>query len=170
MNDRLRAFRDQLSRGDDVMVAGHGPRPRKARVAEVLRGAVRVDYYDKPGMQETVLFKEITRVEDETRKPPPQPPVEVRAPTVVLHPEVVQWTPPAPEPEPKVDDVAAWLEMGAEIAQRMRAQILERTRFEQELRRDAQSLMEQADAVAAENVETQRKLAAVVSITGKLET
>jgi hypothetical protein len=74
------------------------------------------------------------------------------------------------EPEPKVDDVAAWLEMGTEIAQRMRAQIEERAAFEFELRRDAASLIEQADAVAAEIVETKRKLAAVVSITGKLET
>lgn len=118
--DRLRALRDQLGRGDDVMVAGHGPRPRKARVVEVLRAAVRVDYYDKPGVQETVLFKAITRVEDETRKPPPQVPVEVTRTIADDFPGVQLVAPKASmrEPEPKVDDVAAWLEMGTEIAPR----------------------------------------------------
>jgi len=162
MNDKLRAFRDQLQRGDDVLVTGHGPHPRKARVLEVLRAAVRVDYQDKPGLPATVLFKQVTRVEDETRKPPP-PFSEVRLlkdATVAALEQAL-----AAAPEPPKDDVAAWLEMGNEIAQRMRAHVQERTAFEQELRRDAAATIKLADAVAAELTELKRKLAAVVSIT-----
>jgi hypothetical protein len=63
MNDRLRVIRDQIEKGDDVLVLGHGPKPRAARVVEVLRAAVRVRYDDAPNLQHTVLLKQVQRVE-----------------------------------------------------------------------------------------------------------
>lgn len=164
MSDRLRAFRDQLQRGDDVLVKNHGPRPRKARVAEVLRAAVRVNYYDKPGMQETVMFNDITRVEDETRKPPPAAAVVVmraREPSVPTEPEVIVEQPPPPK-----DDLTAWLDMGRDMAGRLREEVNHLEHVEQQLRLDAKQLVEAADAAAAERAELQRKLAAVLAITG----
>lgn len=161
MSDRLRAFRDQLQRGDDVLVSNHGPRPRKARVAEVLRAAVRVNYYDKPGMQETVLFKDITRVEDETRKPPPAAAVVVMRPRTEPEPEVIVEVPAPPK-----DDLTAWLDMGRDMAERIRAEVKQLEHTEQQLRLDAKQLEQAADTAAAERVELQRKLTAVLAITG----
>lgn len=158
MSDRLRAFRDQLQRGDDVLVSNHGHRPRKARVAEVLRAAVRVNYYDKPGMQETVLFNHITRVEDETRQPPPTAAVVVMRARAEPE-EVIE------VPAPK-DDLTAWLDMGRDMAERMRSEVKQLEDTEQQLRLDAKQLEQAANAAAGERAELQRKLKALLDITG----
>lgn len=162
MNDKLRAFRDQIEHGDDVMVRNHGGyTPRKARVVEVLRSAVRVHYYDKPGKAETVVFKDITRVEDEARKPPPPAAMAARTRTVV---EVVEL--PPPPPPPRVDDLTAWLDMGRDMAERMRSEIERLQELEHSLRCDALTLEQEANTAAIDRDELARKLKALEQLTG----
>jgi hypothetical protein len=177
MSDKLRAFRDQMERGDEVMIVNHGPRPRRARVVEVLRAAVRVNYHDKPGAQETVLFKHVTRIEEETRESVSPPSVittlarkrrilwsspEADAPTIAAEPE----TATVPNTKPNTDDLTAWLDMGRDMASRMREQITELEESEKSLRLDAKQLEDAAEIASSECSELRRKLKALTDITG----
>jgi hypothetical protein len=116
MSDRLRVIRDQIQSGDDVLVLNHGPKPREARVVEVLRSAVRVRYADAPGILHTVLLKHVQRVEAPT--PPPtlrasSPPPAPRASTL---PPAPRDSSPRVKPAPKLDEQPA---VDAERAKRV---------------------------------------------------
>lgn len=167
MSDKLRAFRDQIERGDEVIITNHGPVPRRARVVEVLRAAVRVNYHDKVGAQETVLFKHVTRIEEETRVSVP-PPSVVRAvpPPRTIAADFPGATLAPPPPKPKADDLTAWLDMGRDMAERMRAQITELEESEKALRLDAKQLEDAAEIASSECSELRRKLKALTEITG----
>lgn len=165
MSDKLRAFRDQIERGDEVIITNHGPVPRRARVVEVLRAAVRVNYHDKVGAQETVLFKHVTRIEEETRASVP-PPSVVRAVRPLPIEVPMPPAPPPPPPKPKTDDLTAWLDMGRDMAERMRAQITELEESEKALRLDAKQLEDAAEIASSECSELRRKLKALTEITG----
>jgi len=117
MNDRLRVIRDQIGKGDDVLVFGHGPKPREARVVEVLRAAVRIRYDDAPSTLHTVMLKQVRRVEPaapdpRASKPPSRKSQEPPPPD----------PPPAPVEEPRTD-VDAWIEMGREVMSQIDAEL-----------------------------------------------
>lgn len=157
MSDKLRAMRDGLSRGDDVLVSGHGMRPRRARVVEVLRAAARVRYYDnQSGEVQTVLFKDIKRVTGESiarARAPQTPPPEAATATVVRITEVVE-----PEPEPqKPNELTAWLDMGRDVLDRLSAEIASLDITEKGLRDEARELFELAEKAASERAELHKK-------------
>jgi len=173
MSEKLRAIRDGLNRGDDVLVTGHGARPRRARVVEVLRAAARVRYDDDGGEVQTVLFKSITRIGGQSirtrvRREPEQAPQPAASPATIVRAvplEVVEQPEPEPEPAP-ADELAVWLDMGRDMAARMRDEIAALEEQETSLREDARRMFELAEQSEQQRNELQRKLAAVLEITG----
>jgi hypothetical protein len=163
--NKLQAMRDSLARGDDVLVSGHGHATRRARVVEVLRAAVRIRYHDgQSGEIQTVLFRQITK-EDATTPGKPKP----AAATLALAPSpaapVAAATPAAPAGL-RVDELDVWLDMGRDMADRMRAEIAALEANEESLRADAKQLFELAEQAEKSRQEMQRKLQAVIAITG----
>lgn len=162
MSDRLRVIRDQIERGDDVLVLGHGPKPRAARVVEVLRAAVRIRYDDAPSSHHTVMLKQVQRVElVEQQRPAAERPSTTRvkpttATTATLllpPPSLAAESPPPPSAAPPLDtdseleskELGAWLEMGHEVKARIVAEL--------------DAVTAQLQAVAADIVHMQAELA-----------
>lgn len=158
MSDVIRVVRDEIERGDEVLVMRRGPVPRPARVTEVLRAAVRVSYLDKGGThkEEVVRFNEIELQRFEAK---PRRRSIVRAEVVSSPPPPPE--PPAPEPPPAPGpsgEVDAWFEMGKDIADKLRAEIEGMEREEADLRLDAHALIQAADAVKARRAQHARRL------------
>lgn len=146
MNDRLRVIRDQIDKGDDVLVVGHGPKPRPARVVEVLRASLRVRYDDAPGLLHTVLFKQVQRVEAVEDPTPP------RSSTTRAKPIVEQPAPAAPDADAELEreELSAWLDMGREVKARMAAEL-------DAVTQQVQSLAEDIVSLQRELAETERR-------------
>lgn len=169
MSDHLRIVREGFERGDPVLVAGHGPNPRPARVIEVLRGALRYQYTDKPErVVRTAMFKYVSHAQDAPPPPaaaPPPPPAAPAprfrgpdrkprkspqpAPRTPRPPQEALPLPAAQRPPSSLsaaDDVQSWLELGRELGSKIRAEAEALEANAQALREDAAQLLEQASA------------------------
>lgn len=162
MSDRLRVIRDQIDKGDDVLVVNHGPRPRRARVQSVLRGAIAIRYDDDPKLVRRVMMKDIQRVESEAPPDPPHkstPPPPKPAPPPKLEPEA------KPEQQPK-DDVQAWLDMGREMIEKLKAEIDSLITEQGNLRLDAAEMIRESDECGRRANELEKRVEAIEAIAG----
>jgi hypothetical protein len=182
-NDRLRVVRDEISRGDEVFVTRHGYKPRKARVVEVMRAAVRV-LYDDSQRTEMALFKNVLRYEDDTiplsrmrsDPPPSAPKPEPAIPAPTPQPEKRGPGRPRKVPLASVSappaqtgdggDVGAWLEMGREMIPQWRKEIAALEQLDADLRADSEHLLLEAEAARGRIQALTRQLAVVQSVVG----
>lgn len=171
---KLQAIRDSFERGDDVFVMGHGHAPRRARIVEVLRGAVRVRYADRDrgaGEVQTVLFKNLKRIVDEPERAPDhvQDQIVHALKTIAPLPAAAQESPRSAADGFRGDELDVWLDMGRDMAARMRTQIESLEQAEIGLRADAKELFQLAEQAGRDRAELQRKLQAVIAITSSAE-
>lgn len=137
MSDKLRVIRDSLETGDDVLVVHHGRTPRRARVINVMRSALRVRYEDSGNTLHTVLMKDVRRVEEAevlTKAPVPaqrasrtQLKAAAAAVTEAHYVDAAAAIVAVPVPTPQASagelgdmpDLDVWMDMGKEVRARI---------------------------------------------------
>lgn len=140
MNDKLRAKRDGIEKGDTVLVVWpggiQGKQPRRGTVKEVMRAAVRI-VFDDDHVERVVQLKYVKKVEEEIMPQPLPPP---RVASILQLP-----TKPAEPPAP-ADDVQAWLDMGASLISQLEGKVIDAELRATALRADSEALLAEANA------------------------
>jgi hypothetical protein len=161
--DKLRATRDKLEKGDTVMVnypgglEGH-KKPRRGRVVEVMRAAVRLTF-DDDHVERVVQFKYISKYEEVEDVPPPPKVASI----LHIQPKALQSPPEPAQP----DDVQAWLDMGATLITQLEEKIAAADLSAAALEADSKALLAEAEREKHLAASLKDKLSKLKNIAGR---
>lgn len=168
-NPKLRAVRERYAIGDDVLVhprnqGGAGvelAQPKRARIVDVMGTAAAVMFDD--AHREIVIFKRLQKLMDGELVCTTDAPAVVSVVTIPMLQSVASNS-------GQQDDVATWLEMGRSLATQMRSNAAAKRDEANELRAEAQALIELAKCREAEADTIAKQLAGIERIAEMLPT